>query len=123
MAKTLKNEAGISIVEILLTVIIIAITTLIIFSFSRNSLKMTQYARANDTAYLAAEQKIADLATEVFPASALPVTGSDNITLENISYTRTWTVEQSGYVTLARVTVDWNAMNGARQITLAGAVN
>ena len=123
MAKTLKTETGVSIVEILLTVVVIAITTLIIFSFSRNSLKLTQNARANDTAYLAAEQKIADLSNEVFPASTLPVSNSDNVTLENIAFTRTWTVEQSGYITLARVTVSWNSINGAREITLAGAVN
>ena len=81
MAKTLNNDTGVSIVEILITVVIIAVTTLIILAFGRNSLRMTQDARANDTAYLAAEQKLADLATEVFPQSTLPVTDADDVTL------------------------------------------
>ncbi|MBN1575670.1 MAG: hypothetical protein JW913_03910 [Chitinispirillaceae bacterium] len=122
MAKTLKTESGASLIEILITLVIIAVTALIILAFSRNTIMMSQDARANDTAYLAAEEKIADLGTMVF--QNLPETSSDEVTLEGIAFTRNWTVDQSGYVVCATVTVSWSSLKGTnRQITLAGAIN
>ena len=122
MAKTLKTESGVSLIEILLTILILSVTALIILAFSRNTLMMSQDARSNDAAYLAAEQKIADLATMVF--QTLPQSSNDAVTIDGIQLTRNWTVEQSGYVVCATVTVSWNSMKGTnRQITLSGAIN
>ena len=121
MDKTLNSQTGISIVEIMITIIIIAVTTLLILYFSRNSVLMNTDARATDSAYFAAEQKISDLRSEVFTTT--PVTGSDDLTLDNINFTRSWTVDKNGYILLAKIIVNWETPNGTREITLAGAVN
>lgn len=121
MALTLKTQSGASLIEICITIIIITVATLIIMAFSRNTLMMSQDARANDIAYFAAEQKVDSLANMVY--ATLPVNGSDGTTLDNIAFTRNWTVNQSGYVLCATVTVTWKSLKGQKQITLAGAVN
>jgi hypothetical protein len=91
-------------------------------SFSRNTLSMNQDARVNDTACLAAEQKIAELAAQNF--SSLPQTGSDALVLDKISLSRNWTIQQNGYIVMAKVTVSWKSLKGVtRQFSLAGAVN
>ena len=121
MDKTLKSQAGVSIVEIMITIVIISVTTILILRFSRNSVMMNTDARATDSAYFAAEQKISDLRSEVF--SSTPATGSDALTLDNMYFTRSWIVEKSGYILLAKIVVNWETSNGTREITLAGAVN
>lgn len=121
MDKTLKTQSGASIIEIAIAVVIISITTLLILAFSKNSFLMSADARSTDIAYIAAEQKIAELKSEVF--SSTPATGSDAVTMDNISFSRSWTVEESGYILLAKVTVSWDSPNGTREIILAGAVN
>jgi Tfp pilus assembly protein PilV len=120
MAKTLRNRHGASIIEILMTIVVISMTTLIIMAFSRNTLLMNQDSRSKDAATLTAEQKITDLAAMSF--STLPQSGSDVVTEDNISFTRSWTISRSGYIVVAKVTVSWNTPNGNRQVTLAGAV-
>jgi hypothetical protein len=121
MAHTLKTQSGASLVEICITVVIIAVATLIIMAFSRNTLMMSQDARAKDAAYFAAEQKIDSLANIVF--ATLPANGSDGTTLDNIAFTRNWTVDKSGFIICAMVTVKWQSLKGQKQLTLAGAVN
>jgi len=121
MAQTIKTQAGASLIEISITIVIISITTLIIMSFSRNTLMMNQDAKANDAAILSAEQKITDLATLTY--STLPQSGSDAVSEGNFSFTRNWTITQSGYIIVAKVTVSWNSLKGTRSITLAGAIN
>ena len=121
MDRNLKNQAGVTLIELCISMVIISFTALIICTFSKSTLGMNKDARSNDTAYLAAEQKIVKLKSEVF--NHIPVSNSDNVTLENIHFTRDWTIEQSGYLLLARVTVSWNSPYGIKQITLAGTVN
>jgi Tfp pilus assembly protein PilV len=121
MAHTLKKQSGASLIEICITVVIIAVATLIIMAFSRNTLMMSQDARANDLAYFAAEQKIDSLANMVF--ATLPTNGSDGTTLDNFAFTRNWAVNKNGYIICATVTVKWQSLNGQKQLILAGAVN
>lgn len=121
MDKTLKHQSGASIIEITITIVVIAVTTLLILAFSRNSLLMNTDARATDSAYLAAERKIADLKSEVF--SATPESGTDDITLDNLTFSRSWTVDKNGYILEATIIVNWETSNGTREIILTGAVN
>jgi Tfp pilus assembly protein PilV len=124
MAHTLKTQSGASIIEILLAIMVIAITTLIITAFTRNTLLMSKDARANDAAYFVAEQKIADLSNKVFPTASLPQSAANEaVTQDNIAFTVDWAVAQSGYVACATVTVKWTSLKGQKQITLSGAVN
>lgn len=121
MERTLKTQSGASLIEICITIVIISIAVLIISTFSKSTLRMNKDTLSVDTAYLAAEEKITELRSETF--DQFPVTSSDNVTLENINFTRDWTIEESGYLSIATVTVSWNSQNNTRQITLAGPVN
>jgi hypothetical protein len=90
--------------------------------FSRNTLMMSRDTRAYDAAYMAAEEKIADLSNMVF--ETLPTAAqSDQVTFDNIAFTRTWSVALSGYVRCASVTVSWTSAKGPGQIIMSGAVN
>ena len=82
---------------------------------------MSKDARATDTAYLSAEEKMADLKNGVYTST--PVSGNDKDTLENIIFTRAWTVNQSNYILQASITVSWESLKGTRQITFSGAIN
>lgn len=120
MANIGKTQSGVSLVEICITVVIIAITTLIIAAFSRNTLIMSKDARGNDAAYLAAEEKIKDLKTQPFPAAS----GNDLDTIDNIICSRSWMIKDTSYVRRAVVTVTFKSLKGIdRKITLAGAIN
>jgi len=123
MDRNLKNQAGVTLIELCLSMVLMSFTGLIICTFSKSTLGMNKDALSNDTAYLAAEQKIVKLKTEVFNENELGVSNSDNVTLENIQFTREWTIDTTGYLLLATVTVSWNSPNGSKQITLEGMVN
>jgi hypothetical protein len=121
MGHSLKTEAGASIVEICITLVIITVTTALIMSFSRSTYRMSSDARAKDSAIFVAEQKIADLSKSAF--STLPAESAtpETVPVDNITFTRTWKVVQSGNLLCATVTVSW--FNNSRNITLTGAVN
>ena len=112
------NQSGISIVEICIATLIIAITAIVITFFSKNSLNMYRDSYGAESAYIAAENKLADLT-----AAPYPVDGSDNVTIDHITYARQWVLTNIGSVTRAEITVSWLISSGNRQITLMGAVN
>jgi len=117
MGQSLKSQSGASLVEIIVTVLIIAVTTLMIMSFSRNSLKMGKHTRSNDAGYISAEEKIAELSLQPFAAS-----GSDNDTIDRIIMNRSWTI--ADYQTIKRATITVTFPNSPGEtVTLTGAVN
>lgn len=118
MASTLKSQSGASLVEIILTVLIISVTTLIIMSFSKNTFRMNKDSRCTDAAYLSAEEKIAELALQPFAASS-----TDKDTIDNIILDRSWTIADHQTIKRATVTVTYYTNGNARQITLTGAIN
>lgn len=119
MEHALKNRSGASIVEIMITLVIITLTTMLIMSFSRSTMNMSKDARANDAAYLAAEDKIAELATQSFHSS----TTTDEVTIDNIPLRRTWTITTVNTIKQASVTVTYSIKGTDRSITLSGAIN
>jgi hypothetical protein len=123
MDRIMKKHAGVTLIELCIAMVIISFTGLIICAFSKSTLGMNKDALCNDTAYLAAEQIIVKLKKKVYNQNQIPVNSSDNITLENINFTRNWKIDWSGYLLLATVTVEWNSPSGTRKITLEGLVN
>lgn len=120
MENPLKRQSGFSLVEICVAVMIIAMTSFIVILFSRHSIALNQDSRGNDAAYLAAEEKLCDLAAEAFPDAG----GSDSVFVDNIPCLRTWAVKDTGMIRRAIVTIQWKSLKGAdRQIKLAGAIN
>ena len=121
MDHSLKKESGASLVEIVITLVIIAVTTLIIMSFSRSMLSLSKDARGSDAACLAAEQKLSDLSTKAYFASD---TGSDMVTIDNIACYRGWKITDTCYITRARVTVMYKTLRGTeKRIILSGAIH
>ena len=117
MGQSLKSEAGASIIEICITLVIITVTTMLIMSFSRSTCRMSADARYNDAAYLAAEEKLADLTTKV----VFDAPFSDNVTIDNTLFQRSWTIDNVNTITRAVVTVTNPKTN--KTITLSGAIN
>ena len=120
MENTIKNSAGSSIVEILITIAIITIITALTISFSRSSFNMMSDTRAKQNAYLAAEEKLSDLSTKAFPdASSTPET----VTIDNFSMNRSWTIDNINTIKRASVTVSYSVSGKTSSITLSGAIN
>jgi Tfp pilus assembly protein PilV len=119
MGHTLKRTSGASLVEICLAVVIIAVTMLLILTFSRNTFSMSKDARTIDTAYQSAEKKLEELRADPFPAAG----GPDTDIIDNITFTRNWDIVDSPYVRFAVVEVTYASLKGReRTITLAGAL-
>lgn len=120
MENSLKCSTGSSIVEILITLVIITIITALTISFSRSSLNIMSDTRAKDIAYLAAEEKIFDLSTKAFPvASSSPET----ISIDDITLSRTWTIDAVNTIKRASVTVYYLVGGKTSSVTLSGAIN
>jgi hypothetical protein len=114
------NRTGSSIIEICITLVIITLTTALIISFSRSSYSMSTDARAKDTAYLAAEEKLADLKTKAFPvASSSP----EQVKIDNLLMNRSWTIDNVNTIKRSIVTVSYTINGKTRSITLSGAIN
>jgi Tfp pilus assembly protein PilV len=120
MENSLKNCAGLSIIEICITLVIITIITALTINFSRSSFNMMTDARAKDIAYRAAEEKLTDLTTKAFPiASSAP----ESITIDNFAMNRSWTIDNVNTIKRASVTVSYDVSGTTRSITLSGAIN
>ena len=120
MEKTLKNRGGFTLAEILIAMLIIALSALFITKFSKNALMMSKDSRGRDAACTAAEDKISELALAPFQGA----TTSDQVTIDNITYSRSWSVQGNSYIKHVIVTVTYTSLNGtSRQVTLAGAIN
>ncbi|MBN1759433.1 MAG: hypothetical protein JW863_13985 [Chitinispirillaceae bacterium] len=120
MGRSLKTDAGASIIEIMITLVIITLTTMLIMTFSRSTMNMSKDSRANDVAYLAAEEKLAELATKSFHSGPY----ADSVTIDNIPLHRTWTISTVNTIQQATVTVTYRIKGTNRPpITLSGAIN
>lgn len=120
MERLMKTESGMSLVEITMAMVIIAIATLLIMTFSRNSAVMSKNTRGNDVAYLSAHEKIAELAVLPFPGSQ----GSDRDTIDGIICNRSWSIKDTNTIRRATITVSYQSLSGnSRSITLKGAIN
>jgi Tfp pilus assembly protein PilV len=115
----LKSPSGISLIEVCLTAFIIAVTAMLIVTFSKSTFNLTKDSRCSDVAYLSAEKKIAELGLQPFPAAA----GNDKDTIDNIILTRTWTTATVNTIKRATVTVSYTIRSATRQISLTGAIN
>jgi Tfp pilus assembly protein PilV len=125
MDKIITSDRGASLIEICVVLVIITMTTLIIMSFTRSTLGMAKDTRQRDAAFMAAEDKLAELAGQPNPITE---PHEDVITIDNIHYTRSWEVvdNYNSYIKRAMVTVFYGEVrsNGKRpHITLAGAIN
>jgi Tfp pilus assembly protein PilV len=122
MVRALKNRPGISMVEICIGVLIIAVATLIMANFSRNTFLMSRDARGREAAFLTAQKKISELQVQRFAMSSTDAT-KDKDTVDNIICDRTWTVKDTCNIKRVIVTVTYKSLRGTdRQVTLSGAI-
>ncbi len=119
MVNALKSRSGGSLAELLVTILIIGIATLIIMAFSRNNLLMSRDSRGSEAAALAAEDKLTELSTLTNPGN-----GSDNDTIDNVICSRIWTIKDTAYIKRAIVKITFKSLKGTtREKTFSGAIN
>jgi hypothetical protein len=81
---------------------------------------MSNDTRAKDTAYLAAEEKLADLKTKAFPVAS---SNPEEVKVNNYTMNRTWSIDNVNTIKRAIVTVSYIINGKTRSITLSGAIN
>lgn len=97
------------ILEIVVGMVLLTMFMAVISSYSRAATLMTQDARSNDAAYVAAEKKFTELSSKISPAT----TGKDTVVIDRRPYVRTWTIADSGY-SKAEVIVTWTTLKGIK---------
>ncbi|MFW5774886.1 MAG: hypothetical protein ACOCW2_01235 [Chitinivibrionales bacterium] len=110
-------EAGFSIIEIFIVIIIISMSAVVITRALKSSVGMQRDAYATELAHKEAEEKLLELAAAPFPSN-----GSDQSTSDNITFARRWTIDTTGVPKTVEITIQWNHTNHQRQITMMGAV-
>lgn len=103
------------ILEIILAMVILAITMMVIYSMTRNTYMMSQDTKAKDTAYLVAEKKFTDLSLEIFPSSI----GVDTMVINDASYITSWSIMDTANIQRAVITVSWRSIKGIRSINFS----
>ena len=112
-------ESGASIIEICIAILIIGMSALIIAMFSRNTFNMYSDSRGSDAAFIAGKNKIADLSAEAIP----DISGTDTVTIDNVTCIRSWTVKDTVFVSRANVTVKYDLYGKQRELKVSGALN
>jgi Tfp pilus assembly protein PilV len=112
-------ESGTSIVEICVAILIVAVTGLIIMSFTRTTFSSYRDARISEGASIVAEDKLSQLNAAALPAN----TGSDSISVDNQWYYRSWTIEDIGLIKKATITVTFKNAAKNKVFRLTGAVD
>jgi Tfp pilus assembly protein PilV len=112
------RDSGFSLLEIFISILIVAVTAIVIAFFSKTSSLTSSFSKGSETAYMIAELKLSDLSADPAPAN-----GNDTYTIDGKEYRRIWNITETGNVVRAEITVKWQAINGEKQITLLGAVN
>jgi Tfp pilus assembly protein PilV len=115
---SLFSGSGASLIEITLTVMIVALIAIVIATFSRNTMNMSVDARAMDAAHLAGEQKLVELSAETFSET----TGKDTTYTDNVRCIRSWSLKDTCYIKRGIVTVEYKTQIGTKQILLTGAI-
>lgn len=111
-------EAGASLVEISIAIVIVGLTAVLIFGFSRNSFTMLSDARGSETASLIAEEKYIEMSAQAFPSN-----GSDTVLENNTVYSRIWSVKDTGFIKMAIVTVTYEVGQRKKSVNFMGALN
>jgi Tfp pilus assembly protein PilV len=113
--RSLRDERGISIIEIMVAIPIIAVALLAVLATLAGGFSTVVASGGQSKATVYARQTIEQLRNQPFTSG--PSSGSDT---PETSYTRTWTIASAGGVTpnrLARytVTVRWRSQSGTAQ--------
>lgn len=120
--KTLRSNAGFTLVELLVASMLAAVGFLGLAALHANSLRTTGVGRNMSIATALATQQIEILRRT--PAASLVSTDPENITSGHRVYTRTATVAAVGPGTAKQITVDvgWSDAFGAHDLTLVSVM-
>lgn len=121
----IKKTAGISLIELMVTVVVIAIGMTALVKFHGKVIKTNAMANQRNEAINLAQAKIEELRNYDAIASGVGVSaaydsiadGNDEVDRANTSYTRTWTSTEdltNGYKTL-NVLVEWTGQDNSSQ--------
>ncbi|NLE00867.1 MAG: hypothetical protein GX640_13450 [Fibrobacter sp.] len=112
-------ESGVSIVEICVAILMIAVTGIIIMSFTKTTFSSYRDSRLTESASMVAEDKLCELDAAAFP----PSNGQDTIFVDDQRYIRSWEILDTGLIKRAIVTVNIQTINGVKEIRLTGAID
>lgn len=121
----IRRMAGISLIELMVTVVVIAVGMTALVKFHGKVIKTNAIANQRNEAINMAQAKLEELRTfdavedgvGVTAAYASIVTGSDDIDMANTSYEREWTITEdatAGYKTI-NVQVSWTGQDNSDQ--------
>ncbi|HLV30950.1 MAG TPA: hypothetical protein VKY57_05215 [Chitinispirillaceae bacterium] len=112
-------EKGASIIEILIAIMIVTVSVLGIASFSRNTSRTYRSSRGTDAAYVAGQMLVTDLSARAI----VPESGTDTVTVDNISCIRSWTVKDTSFFKRVVVNVSYDLMGVSKQVKVSGVTN
>ena len=120
--KTLRSNAGVTLVELLVASLLAAIGFLGLAALHANALRTTAVGRNMSVATALAAQQIEVLRRT--PAASLASTDPEDITSGHRVYTRSATVAAVGPGTAKQITVDvaWSDAFGAHDLALVSVV-
>lgn len=131
MMTSTRTIRGFSLVEVLVTVAVLAIALLALARFQGNLLQESGHAKTRTEAMNVAQDRIEELRTFANQAAFSALTaGSDTVSGVSETFTRTWTITPDAAqpnVLLAQVTVTWPNRDGQvttdTTVTLSSAIS
>jgi type IV pilus assembly protein PilV len=111
----LKNQKGFTLMEVMISVIILSVALLALAGLQIISIRGNSFGGTMTEAITLARDRIEDLKADDWDNV---VAGTDTQVVRGISYARNWTVVQGvGNTRVVNVTVSWD--NGNHQISMA----
>ena len=114
MKNRIKDKRGFTLLEVMISVIILSVALLALAGLQIISIRGNAFGGTMTEAVTLARDKIEDLKRDDW-SNVLP--GSDIPVVRGINYTRNWAVQTVGQTKEVTVTVSWD--NGNHQVALA----
>ncbi len=113
-----KRHSGFSFVEVMISMVILALVTLVIGVVLTTSTKIHKASFSSDEAYAIAREKLAEFQE---PDTEVPKDGSEPVLRASVQYMVNWDIkEETGKPNKAKIWVTWD--NGNRQIEIFGFI-
>lgn len=118
------KNGGFSIVEIIISLLLVSIALISIATVFPRMTQSKMVMREVEEAHIIANRELKRLyelsRTNTFNHGN---TGNfDSVTINNITYTPSYVIEENGYIKSAVMTVQWNKMGNDHSITLTGVI-
>jgi prepilin-type N-terminal cleavage/methylation domain-containing protein len=114
MVRTVNKQTGFSIVEVMVSMVIISIVVTLISSVLVTSSKTMGTSKRENSAEMIALQKLAELQNKNAASTSGVVTAASPVIKSSVEYTEKWEIN-TDKPHLAIVTVEWNGLSGTTE--------